>query len=158
MIVERYLWKDIIYLQATNNRMIFRSGVMNGHGWMESGDLDIIVVCTLNQKSFWNSLFRSKMSACKEHILKGITFEVLRPWNGKTSERIKRGESKKASEREICDVYSGCFVKQLYLFTAVLSCFASHLNLFVQPSRSSRPLCLMYGQIGRSRLRLHHVS
>lgn len=32
MIVERYLLKDIIYSQATNNRMIFQSGVMNGHG------------------------------------------------------------------------------------------------------------------------------
>lgn len=156
MIEERYLLKDTVYLQATNDRMIFQSGVMNGHGWMESGDLVVIVVCTLNQKSFRNSLFRSKIFACKEHILKGITFEVLREDIGASKARWVK-ERKRESEREICDVYSGFFVKQLYLFTAVLSCFASHLNLFVQPSWSSRPLCLMYGQIGRSLLRLHHV-
>lgn len=112
--------------------MIFRSGVMNGHEWMESGDLVIIVVCTLNQKSFWNSLFRSKMFACKEHILKGITFEVFRPWNGKTSERVKRGESKKASERE------GDLWRLLGFLCETALFIYSRLELFCE---SSKPLC-----------------
>lgn len=131
MIVERYLLKDIIYLQATNNRMIFRSGVMNGYGWMESVDLVIIVVCTLNQKSFWNSLFRSKIFACKEHILKGITFEVLREDIGASKARWVK-ERKRASERE-GDLW--CLLG--FLCETALFIY-SRLELFCE---SSKPLC-----------------
>lgn len=127
MIVECYLLKDIIYLQATNSRMIFRSGVMNVHRWMESGDLVIIVVCTLDQKSFWNSLFRSKIFACKEHILKGITFEVLR-------EDIGASKAKwvKESERE------GDLWRLLGFLCETALFIYSRLELFCE---SSKPLC-----------------